>query len=184
MNNIENLILEFVRYIDPGTYIIIAMVLLWFPLLIIPTIVYGYKKSTDKEEKKSHIRFLIFLLVIYIIGDIIFLKPYFSIKNKTMADLNNENKIILQEKNNNIEIYYISKEYKSEIDENTLEKSDLKITIQETGDEKYYIYFGKNINSKKEVKKEDLKDFINNIRKQENYKEIEKNKKLTLEDFK
>ena len=51
MNNIENLILEFVRYIDPGTYIIIAMVLLWFPLLVIPTIVYGYKKSTDKEEK-------------------------------------------------------------------------------------------------------------------------------------
>ena len=117
-------------------------------------------------------------------GDIIFLKPYFSIKNKTMADLNNENKIILQEKNNNIEIYYISKEYKSEIDENTLEKSDLKITIQETGDEKYYIYFGKNINSKKEVKKEDLKDFIQNIKKQENYKEIEKNKKLSLEDFK
>lgn len=184
MKNIENLIVEFVRYIDPGTYIIIAVVILWLPLLLIPLINIGYKKSTDKEEKKSHIRFLIFLLVIYIVGNIIFLKPYFAVKNKTMADLNNENNIVLQEKNNNIEIYYFSKEYKSKIDENTLEKSDLKITIQETGDEKYYIYFGKNINSKKEVKKEDLKDFINNIRKQENYKEIEKNKKLTLEDFK
>lgn len=183
MNNIENIILEFVRYIDPGTYIIIAMVLLWFPLLVIPTIVYGYKKSTDKEEKKSHIRFLIFLLVIYIIGDVIFLKPYFSIKNKTMADLNNENKIILQEKNNNIEIYYISKEYKSEIDENILEKSDLKITVQQTEDEKYYIYFGKNINNKKEVKKEDLKDFVQNIKKQENYIDINKIKKFTLKDL-
>ena len=183
MNNIENLILEFVRYIDPGTYIIIAIMLLWLPLLIIPIIVVGYKKSTDKEEKKSHIRFLIFLLVLYIAGNIIFLKPYFSIKNKTMADLNNENNVILQEKNNNIEIYYISKEYKSKIDENTLEKSDLKITIQETGDEKYYIYFGKNTNSKKEVKKEDLKEFIKNIKQQENYIEIEKNKKLALKDF-
>lgn len=184
MNNIENLILEFVKYVDPGIYIIIAVVILWLPLLVIPLIVIGYKKSTDKEEKKSHIRFLIFLLVIYIIGNIIFLKPYFTVKNMTMADLNNENNIVLQEKNNNVEVYYISKTDDKKIDENVLEKGNLKITIQKTEDEKYYIYFANKKEQKKEVKKEDLKEFLNNIKKQENYKKIEKNQKLTLEDFK
>lgn len=109
-------------------------------------------------------------------------KLMFNVKNKTMTDLNNENNIILQEKNNNIEIYYISKEYKSTTDENILKKAKPKITIQQE-DEKYYIYFNKNIDNKKEVKKEDLKDFIKNIKNQENYIDINKIKKITLKDL-
>ena len=57
------------------------------------------------------------------------------------------------------------------------------VTIQQDN-EKYYMFYDDNVEKKKEVKKEDLKEFINNIKKQENYKEIEKNQKLTLEDFK
>lgn len=183
MNNVENLILEFVKYVDPEIYLIIVPALLCFPLIAILTVINGYK-STNKKEKRTNRCFLVFLLLVFVGGNTIILKSYFNVKNKTMADLNNENNIVLQEKNNNVEVYYISKTDDKKIDENVLEKGILKITIQKTEDGKYYIYFANKKEQKKEVKKEDLKEFINNIKKQENYKEIEKNQKLTLEDFK
>ena len=183
MNNIENIILEFVRYIDPEIYLIIIPALLCFPLIGVLTIINGYK-NTNKKEKRTNRCFLVFLILVFVGGNTIIFKSYFNVKNKTIADLNNENNIVLQEKNNNIEVYYISKTDDKKIDENILEKGNLKITIQQTEDEKYYIYFANKKEQKKEVKKEDLKDFIQNIKKQENYKEIEKNKKLSLENFK
>lgn len=182
MKNIENLIVEFVRQVDTMFYMIVISALLCFPVLAILIKIRGYKKT--KKEKRVERYWLIFLLFVYIIGNAIFLKTCFTIKNKTIVDLNNENNVVFQEKNNNIELYYIPKENNSKIDENVLKKANLKITIQQTTDEKYYIYFNDESEQNKEVKKEDLKEFINNIKSQENYKEIEKNKKLTLEDFK
>ena len=76
----------------------------------------------------------------------------------------------------------------------SIKKSQFKIVIEKTKDEKYYISFHKPTDAfdilkfkedrRKEVKKEDLKEFINNIKQQDNYKGTGKHEKLTLEDFK
>lgn len=189
MENIENLIVEFVRDIGIGSYIAIIFCLLWLPLFAV-LIIRDSKYKIDKEEKleKSDIYYLFLGLIlcfsIYIIGNIAAITNYFTLKNTSIADLNNRNNIFLQEKNNNIEVYYVPKIHDIKTDENILERAELKITVQQIGEENYYIYFDYEKNQKKEVKKEDLKDFIQNIKKQENYKGTGKTEKLTLEDFK
>ena len=106
---------------------------------------------------------------------LIFWGIYFDFKDTTIKDLNNKYNVVLQEKNNDIEINYVPKD--------KLKKANFKFTIQQDN-EKYYMFDDDNVEKKKEVKKEDLKDFIKNVKKQENYKGIKKNEKLTLEDFK
>ena len=104
---------------------------------------------------------------------LIFWGIYFDFKDTTIKDLNNKYNVVLQEKNNDIVINYVPKD--------NLKKADFKFTIQQDN-EKYYMF--DNVEKKKAVKKEDLKDFIKNVKKQENYKGIKKIEKLTLEDFK
>ena len=115
----------------------------------------------------------------------------FEKKNTSIESLNNEYNVFIQE-NNNIELYYVLKNQEVK-DETLIRKSQFKIVIEKTKDEKYYVSFYKpsdifdilkfKENRKKEVKQEDLKDFIKNIKKQENYKEIEKNVNLTVKDL-
>ena len=192
MKNIENLIIEFVKHIDVVDYICISLGLLLF-FLPIYAIIVAIRKEKDKKEKKHKKIFLVFYLCFYVGLISLLARNQFEKKNTSIESLNNEYNVFIQE-NNNIELYYVPKneEVIKEID--SIKKSQFKIVIEKTKDEKYYISFHKPTDSfdilkfkedrRKEVKKEDLKDFINNIRKQENYKEIEKNKKLTLEDFK
>lgn len=173
MNNIENLIIEFIKHIAFVFLIISILALLWLPFFSI--IMFQGYKNKDKEEKVDVLACFSFLLFAYILGNAIFWGIYFDFKDTTIKDLNNKYNVVLQEKNNDIVINYVPKD--------NLKKADFKFTIQQDN-EKYYMFYDDNVEKKKEVKKEDLKDFINNIRKQENYKEIEKNKKLSLEDFK
>ena len=75
MENIENLIVEFVRDIGIESYIAIIFCLLWLPLFSV-LIIRDSKYKIDKEEKleKSDIYYLFLGLIlcfsIYIIGNI------------------------------------------------------------------------------------------------------------------
>ena len=182
MKNIENLIVEFVRNIDFNSLMCFVFLLL-FLFLPIYNIILKIKEEKDKEEKKFLKIFTTFLLFLYIGLVSMTVKYYFDKKNTTIEKLNNENNIFLQEKNNNIEVYYISKINDIKTEDNIFERASLKITIQQIGEENYYIYFDNEKNQKKEVRKEEIKDFINNIKKQENYKGTAKHEKLTLKDF-
>ena len=173
MNNIENLIIEFFKHTAFVFLIISILALLWLPFFSI--IMFQGYKNKDKEEKVDVLACFSFLLFAYILGNAIFWGIYFDFKDTTIKDLNNKYNVVLQEKNNDIEINYVPKD--------KLKKANFKFTIQQDN-EKYYMFDDDNVEKKKEVKKEDLKDFIKNVKKQENYKGIKKNEKLTLEDFK
>lgn len=173
MNNIENLIIEFIKHIAFVFLIISILALLWLPFFSI--IMFQGYKNKDKEEKVDVLACFSFLLFAYILGNAIFWGIYFDFKDTTIKDLNNKYNVVLQEKNNDIVINYVPKD--------NLKKADFKFTIQQDN-EKYYMFYDDNVEKKKEVKKEDLKDFIKNVKKQENYKGIKKIEKLTLEDFK
>ena len=192
MNNIENLIVEFVKHIDVVDYICISLGLLLF-FLPIYAIIVAIRKEKDKKEKKYKKIFLIFYLCFYVGLISLLARNQFEKKNTSVESLNNEYNVFIQE-NNNIELYYVPKneEVIKEID--SIKKSHFKIVIEKTKDEKYYISFHKPTDAfdilkfkedrRKEVKKEDLKEFINNIKQQDNYKGTGKHEKLTLEDFK
>ena len=173
MNNIENLIIEFIKHTAFVFLIISILALLWLPFFSI--IMFQGYKNKDKEEKVDVLACFSFLLFAYILGNAIFWGIYFDFKDTTIKDLNNKYNVVLQEKNNDIVINYVPKD--------NLKKADFKFTIQQDN-EKYYMFYDDNVEKKKEVKKEDLKDFIKNVKKQENYKGIKKIEKLTLEDFK
>ena len=172
MNNIENLIIEFMKHTASVFYIVSILALLWLPFFSI-TMFQGYKNK-DKEEKVELLGYFSFLLFAYILGNAIFWGIYFDLKDTTIKDLNNKYNVVLQEKNNDIEINYVPKD--------NLKKTNFKFTVQQDN-EKYYMFYDDNVEKKKEVKKEDLKDFIKNIKKQENYKGIKKIEKITLKDL-
>ena len=192
MKNIENLIVEFVKHIDVVDYICISLGLLLF-FLPIYAIIVAIRKEKDTKEKKHKKIFLIFYLCFYVGLISLLARNQFEKKNTSTESLNNEYNVFIQE-NNNIELYYVPKneEVIKEID--SIKKSQFKIVIEKTKDEKYYISFHKPTDAfdilkfkedrRKEVKKEDLKEFINNIKQQDNYKGTGKHEKLTLEDFK
>ena len=192
MKNIENLIVEFVKHIDVVDYICISLGLLLF-FLPIYAIIVAIRKEKDKKEKKHKKIFLIFYLCFYVGLISLLARNQFEKKNTSIESLNNKYNIFVQE-NNNIELYYVPKNEEAIKENDYIKKSQFKIVIEKTKDEKYYVSFHKPTDAfdilkfkedrRKEVKKEDLKDFIKNIKNQENYKEIEKNKKLSLEDFK
>ena len=173
MNNIENLIIEFIKHIAFVFLIISILALLWLPFFSI--IMFQGYKNKDKEEKVDVLACFSFLLFAYILGNAIFWGIYFDFKDTTIKDLNNKYNVVLQEKNNDIVINYVPKD--------NLKKADFKFTIQQDN-EKYYMFYDDNVEKKKEVKKEDLTEFINNIKQQDNYKGTGKHEKLTLEDFK
>lgn len=170
MNNIENLIIEFIKHTAFVFLIISILALLWLPFFSI-IMFQGYK---NKEEKVEVLGYFSFLLFAYILGNAIFWGIYFDLKYTTIKDLNNKYNVVLQEKNNDIEINYVPKD--------NLKKANFKFTIQQDN-EKYYMFYDDNVEKKKEVKKEDLKDFIKNVKKQENYKGIKKIEKITLKDL-
>ena len=172
MNNIENLIIEFFKHTAFVFLIISILALLWLPFFSI--IMFQGYKNKDKEEKVDVLACFSFLLFAYILGNAIFWGIYFDFKDTTIKDLNNKYNVVLQEKNNDIEINYVPKD--------KLKKANFKFTIQQDN-EKYYMFDDDNVEKKKEVKKEDLKDFIQNIKKQENYKEIGKNVNLAVKDL-
>ena len=192
MKNIENLIIEFVKHIDVVDYICISLGLLLF-FLPIYAIIIAIRKEKDKKEKKHKKIFLIFYLCFYVGLISLLARNQFEKKNTSVESLNNKYNIFVQENNNNIELYYVPKneEVIKEID--SIKKSHFVILIEKTKDEKYYISFHKPTdafdllkfkeNRTKEVKKEDLKDFIKNIKQQDNYKGTGKHEKLTLEDL-
>ena len=191
MNNIENLIVEFVKHIDVVDYICISLGLLLFFLPIYAVIV-AIRKEKDKKEKKHKKIFLVFYLCFYVGLISLLARNQFEKKNTSIESLNNKYNVFIQE-NNNIEFYYVLKN-KEVIKENDyIKKSQFKIVIEKTKDEKYYVSFHKPTdafdilkfkeNRRKEVKKEDLKDFIKNIKNQENYKQIEKNVNLAVKDL-
>ena len=190
MNNIENLIVEFVKHIDVVDYICISLGLLLF-FIPIYTIILEIRKEKDKKQKKYTKIFLVFYLCFYVGLISLLARNQFEKKNTSIESLNNKYDIVVQEKNN-IALYYVPKNQEVK-DETLIRKSQFKIVIEKTKDEKYYISFYKpsdifdilkfKENRKKEVKQEDLKDFIKNIKKQENYKEIEKNVNLTVKDL-
>lgn len=173
MINIENLIIEFIKNTAFVFLIISILALFWLPFFSI--IMFQEYKNKYKEEKVDVLACFSFLLFAYILGNAIFWGIYFDFKDTTIKDLNNKYNVVLQEKNNDIVINYVPKD--------NLKKADFKFTIQQDN-EKYYMFYDDNVEKKKEVKKEDLKDFIKNVKKQENYKGIKKIEKLTLEDFK
>ena len=173
MNNIENLIIEFFKHTAFVFLIISILALLWLPFFSI--IMFQGYKNKDKEEKVDVLACFSFLLFAYILGNAIFWGIYFDFKDITIKDLNNKYNVVLQEKNNDIEINYVPKD--------KLAKANFKFTIQQDN-EKYYMFYDDDVEKKKEVKKEDLKDFIKNVKKQENYKGVKKIEKITLEDFK
>lgn len=191
MNNIENIIVEFVKYIDIVDYICIALGLLLF-FSPIYAIIVAIRKEKDKKEKKYKKIFLIFYLCFYVGLISLLARNQFEKKNTSIESLNNKYNVFIQE-NNNIELYYVLKneEVIKEID--SIKKSQFKIVIEKTKDEKYYISFHKPNDAfdilkfkedrRKEVKKEDLKEFINNIKNQEKYKQIEKNVNLAVKDL-
>ena len=191
MNNIENIIVEFVKYIDIVDYICIALGLLLF-FSPIDAIIVAIRKEKDKKEKKYKKIFLIFYLCFYVGLISLLARNQFEKKNTSIESLNNKYNVFIQE-NNNIELYYVLKneEVIKEID--SIKKSQFKIVIEKTKDEKYYISFHKPNDAfdilkfkedrRKEVKKEDLKEFINNIKNQEKYKQIEKNVNLAVKDL-
>ena len=172
MNNIENLIIEFIKSTASVFYIVSILALLWLPFFSI--IMFQGYTNKDKEEKVELLGYFSFLLFAYILGKAIFWGIYFDLKDTTIKDLNNKYNVVLQEKNNDIEINYAPKD--------NLKKANFKFTIQQDN-EKYYMFYDNNVEKKKEVKKEDLKDFIKNIKKQENYKGIKKIEKITLKDL-
>ena len=172
MNNIENLIIEFFKHTAFVFLIISILALLWLPFFSI--IMFQGYKNKDKEEKVDVLACFSFLLFAYILGNAIFWGIYFDFKDTTIKDLNNKYNVVLQEKNNDIEINYVPKD--------KLKKANFKFTIQQDN-EKYYMFYDDNVEKKKEVKKEDLKDFIKNVKKQENYKGIKKIEKITLKDL-
>ena len=192
MKNIENLIVEFVKHIDVVDYICISLGLLLF-FLPIYAIIVAIRKEKDKKEKKHKKIFLIFYLCFYVGLISLLARNQFEKKNTSIESLNNKYNIFVQENNNNIELYYVPKneEVIKEID--SIKKSHFVIVVEKTKDEKYYISFHKPTdafdllkfkeNRTKEVKKEDLKDFIKNIKQQDNYKGTGKHEKLTLEDL-
>ena len=192
MKNIENLIVEFVKHIDVVDYICISLGLLLF-FLPIYAIIVAIRKEKDKKEKKYKKIFLIFYLCFYVGLISLLARNQFEKKNTSIESLNNKYNIFVQENNNNIELYYVPKneEVIKEID--SIKKSHFVIVVEKTKDEKYYISFHKPTdafdllkfkeNRTKEVKKEDLKDFIKNIKQQDNYKGTGKHEKLTLEDL-
>lgn len=191
MKNIENLIVEFVKHIDIVDYICLALGLLlfFFPIYIV---ILKIRKEKDKKEKKHKKIFLVFYLCFYVGLISLLARNQFEKKNTSIESLNNKYNVFIQE-NNNIELYYVPKneEVIKEID--SIKKSQFKIVIEKTKDEKYYISFHKPTDAfdilkfkedrRKEVKKEDLKDFIKNIKQQDNYKGTGKHEKLTLEDL-
>lgn len=193
MKNIENVIVEFVKHIDVVDYICISLGLLLF-FLPIYAIIVAIRKEKDKKEKKHNKIFLVFYLCFYVGLISLLVRNQIEKKNTSIESLNNKYNIFVQENNNNIELYYVQKneEVIKEID--SIKKSQFKIVIEKTKDEKYYISFHKPTDAfdilkfkedrRKEVKKEDLKEFINNIKQQDNYKGTGKHEKLTLEDFK
>ena len=172
MNNIENLIIEFFKHTAFVFLIISILALLWLPFFSI--IMFQGYKNKDKEEKVDVLACFSFLLFAYILGNAIFWGIYFDFKDTTIKDLNNKYNVVLQEKNNDIEINYVPKD--------KLKKANFKFTIQQDN-EKYYMFDDDNVEKKKEVKKEDLKDFIKNVKKQENYKGTKKIEKITLKDL-
>ena len=191
MKNIENLIVEFVKHIDIVDYICISLGFLLF-FLPIYAIIVAIRKEKDKKEKKHKKIFLIFYLCFYVGLISLLARNQFEKKNTSIESLNNEYNVFIQE-NNNIELYYVPKneEVIKEID--SIKKSQFKIVIEKTKDEKYYISFHKPTDAfdilkfkedrRKQVNKEDLKEFINNIKNTQNYKQKEKNKKLILKDL-
>lgn len=191
MKNIENLIVEFVKHIDVVDYICISLGLLLF-FIPIYAIIVAIRKEKDKKEKKHNKIFLVFYLCFYVGLISLLARNQFEKKNTSIESLNNKYNVFIQE-NNNIELYYVSKneEVIKEID--SIKKSQFKIVIEKTKNEKYYISFHKPTDAfdilkfkedrRKEVKKEDLKEFIKNIKNQENYKKIEKNVNLAVKDL-
>lgn len=194
MKNIENLIVEFVKHIDVVDYICISLVLLLFLFPIYKIFKKIQNKEINNNLNKKHLKFfLAFLLLIYISLISLLVRNHIEKKNTSVESLNNKYNIFISEKDN-IGFYYVPKENEVKTDRDIIGKSYFRILIEKTKDEKYYIYYNRPTDkfdilyskekNMKEVKKEDLKEFLNNIKKQENYKEIEKNQKLTLEDLK
>ena len=142
MNNIENLIIEFIKHIAFVFLIISILALLWLPFFSI--IMFQGYKNKDKEEKVDVLACFSFLLFAYILGNAIFWGIYFDFKDTTIKDLNNKYNVVLQEKNNDIVINYVPKD--------NLKKADFKFTIQQDN-EKYYMFYDDNVEKKKEVKK-------------------------------
>lgn len=190
MKNIENLIIEFVKHIDVVDYICIILGLLLF-FIPIYAIILEIRKEKDKKQKKYTKIFLVFYLCFYVGLISLLARNQFEKKNSSIESLNNKYDIVIQEKDN-ITLYYVPKNQEVK-DETLIRKSQFKIVIEKTKNEKYYVSFYKPTdafdilkfkeNRRKEVKKEDLKEFINNIKKQENYKEIENNVNLTVKDL-
>lgn len=161
MNNLENIIVEFALQKSIGSYaIFIALILIFLKLFLI--LLKKLKEKKTEEHKKKTIHFIVFLLlVVFLVVNGMFLKSFLN-KYNSIEDFNNKyNNIVVQEENDTIEIHYISTLYK-----NLLEApKTFKTTIQKTEDEKYYVYFNEQLDNKKEIKKENIKETLENIKK-------------------
>lgn len=68
MNNIENLIIEFIKHTAFIFLIISVLALLWLPFFSI--IMFQGYKNKDKEEKVEILGYFSFLLFAYILGNL------------------------------------------------------------------------------------------------------------------
>lgn len=100
---------------------------------------------------------------------------------KGPVDFNSKYNIVIEEKDNIIELNYNKK---SIFVEDTSMWNYFKINIKKTNSGKYYVFFNGNAEDKKEITEEDVKGTIENIRKSENYEFDEKTEKINLNELK